>query len=88
MTYDLVIDTVPWEVGAMDKSTVKVSPKFQVVIPKALREELKIEPGQELLIFAIDGALRLVPRRSIKELRGIAKGMRWKDELREHSERF
>ena len=88
MTYDKAIDIVPWEFGAMDKATVKVSPKFQVVIPKALREELKIEPGQELLIFALDGALRLVPRRSIKELRGIAKGMRWKDELREHSERF
>ncbi|HUA01744.1 MAG TPA: AbrB/MazE/SpoVT family DNA-binding domain-containing protein [Candidatus Aquilonibacter sp.] len=69
----------------MDKARVKVSPKFQVVIPKALREELKIEPGQELLIYAIDGALRLVPQRSIKELRGIAKGMRWKDDLREHS---
>lgn len=69
----------------MDKARVKVSPKFQVVIPKALREELKIEPGQELLIYAIDGALRLVPQRSIKELRGIAKGMRWKDDPREHS---
>lgn len=88
MTYEWAIDIVPWEFRAMDKATVKVSPKFQVVIPKALREELKIEPGQELLIFALDGALRLVPRRSIKELRGIAKGMRWKDELREHSERF
>jgi AbrB family looped-hinge helix DNA binding protein len=88
LTYRLGIDIVPWEFGAMDKARVKVSPKFQVVIPKALREELKIEPGQELLIFALDGAIRLVPRRSIKELRGIAKGMRWKDELRDHSERF
>jgi AbrB family looped-hinge helix DNA binding protein len=88
LTYGWVIDTFPWEPGVMDKAKVKVSPKFQVVIPKALREELKIEPGQELLIFALDGALRLVPHRSIKELRGIAKGMRWKDEVREHSERF
>jgi len=58
----------------MEKATVRVSPKFQVVIPKALREELKIEPGQELLMYVLDGSLRLVPRRSIKELRGIAKG--------------
>ena len=85
MTYGCTIDIVPWESRIMDKARVKVSPKFQVVIPKALREELKIEPGQELLIYAIDGALRLVPQRSIKELRGIAKGMRWKDDLREHS---
>jgi AbrB family looped-hinge helix DNA binding protein len=72
----------------MEKAKVRVSPKFQVVIPKALREELKIEPGQELLMYALDGALRLVPRRSIKELRGIAKGLRWKDEYRDHTERF
>ena len=72
----------------MEKATVRVSPKFQVVIPKALREELKIEPGQELLMYALDGSLRLVPRRSIKELRGIAKGLRWKDEYRDHTERF
>jgi AbrB family looped-hinge helix DNA binding protein len=72
----------------MEKATVRVSPKFQVVIPKALREELKIEPGQELLMYALDGSLRLVPRRSIKELRGIAKGLKWKDEYRDHTERF
>jgi AbrB family looped-hinge helix DNA binding protein len=72
----------------MEKAKVRVSPKFQVVIPKALREELKIESGQELLMYSLDGSLRLVPRRSIKELRGIAKGLRWKDEYRDHTERF
>jgi AbrB family looped-hinge helix DNA binding protein len=72
----------------MEKAKVRVSPKFQVVIPKALREELRIEPGQELLMYTLDGALRLVPRRSIKELRGIAKGLRWKDEYRDHTERI
>jgi AbrB family looped-hinge helix DNA binding protein len=72
----------------MEKAKVRVSPKFQVVIPKALREELKIEPGQELLMYALDGSLRLIPRRSIKELRGMAKGLRWKDEYRDHTERF
>ena len=72
----------------MEKAKVRVSPKFQVVIPKALREELKIEPGQELLMYSLDGSLRLVPRRSVKELRGIAKGLRWKDEYRDHTERF
>jgi len=72
----------------MEKAKVRVSPKFQVVIPKALREELHIEPGQELLMYSLDGALRLVPRRSIKELRGMAKGLRWKDDLRDHTERF
>jgi AbrB family looped-hinge helix DNA binding protein len=72
----------------MEKAKVKVSPKFQVVIPKSLRDELKIEPGQELLMFSLEGSLHLVPHRPLKELRGMAKGMRWKDEYRDHTERF
>jgi AbrB family looped-hinge helix DNA binding protein len=72
----------------MEKAKVKVSPKFQVVIPKSLREELHIEPGQELLIYSLEGSLRLVPQRPVKELRGIAKGMRWKEEYRDHADRF
>jgi AbrB family looped-hinge helix DNA binding protein len=72
----------------MDKIVVKVSPKFQVVIPKAIREELQIAPGQTLLMYALDGSLRLVPHRPVKELRGMAKGMRWKDDYRDVTQRF
>ena len=68
--------------------TVKVSPKFQVVIPKRVREELQLKPGQELQIYILDQTIRLHRPRSIKELRGIAKGMKWKEEDRDHSERF
>jgi AbrB family looped-hinge helix DNA binding protein len=68
--------------------TVKVSPKFQVVIPKKLREGLKLSPGQELNIYVLDGSLRLHPPRNIKELRGAAKGMKWKDDYRDRSERL
>jgi AbrB family looped-hinge helix DNA binding protein len=67
---------------------VKVSPKFQVVIPKKVREELALRPGQELHIYVLDGTIRLHRPRSIKELRGIAKGMTWKDDYRDHTERF
>ena len=67
---------------------VKVSPKFQVVIPKKVREELKLEPGQELQVYVLDGAIRLHRPRSIRDLRGMAKGMKWKDGYRDHSERF
>jgi len=70
----------------MDK--VKVSPKFQVVITKALRARLKIKPWQELYIYAVGDSLNLEPPRSIKELRGIAKGMKWRDDYRDHTERF
>jgi AbrB family looped-hinge helix DNA binding protein len=68
--------------------TVKVSPKFQVVIPKRVREELQLRPGQELQIYVLDGTIRLNRPGAIKDLRGLAKGMRWKDEDRDHTERF
>ena len=68
--------------------TVKVSPKFQVVIPKKIREQLELKPGEALQIYLLDRSIRLHRPRSIKELRGIAKGMQWKDEDRDHSERF
>ncbi len=68
--------------------TVKVSPKFQVVIPKRVREALGLKPGEELQIYILDKSIRLHRPRSIKELRGIAKGMQWKDDDRDHTERF
>jgi AbrB family looped-hinge helix DNA binding protein len=67
---------------------VKVSPKYQVVIPKKLREELKLKPGEVLQIYLFENSLRLQRPRSIKDLRGMARGMQWKDEDRDHSERF
>jgi len=67
---------------------VRVSPKFQVVIPKAIREELKIAPGQELFAYAYDGAIRLEPKRSIRELYGMAKGIRWEPSDRDRNDRF
>jgi AbrB family looped-hinge helix DNA binding protein len=68
--------------------TVKVSPKFQIVIPKAVRESLKLEPGQELRIYVLNGAIRVTRPRSIKDLRGMAKGLKWKDEDRDRNDRF
>jgi AbrB family looped-hinge helix DNA binding protein len=68
--------------------TVKVSPKFQVGIPKKVRERLKLAPGQALAVYVLDRTIRLHPPRSIQELRGAAKGMKWKDDYRDHSERL
>ena len=55
-------------------STVKVSPKFQVVIPKEIREKLELRPGEELQVYLHERFIYLHRPRSIKELRGIAKG--------------
>jgi AbrB family looped-hinge helix DNA binding protein len=67
---------------------VKVSPKFQVVIPKEIREELQLKPGEELQMFLLDRHIHLHRPRSIKELRGIAKGMQWKENYRDRNDRF
>jgi len=53
--------------------TVKVSPKFQVVIPKRVREELQLHPGQELIVYVLDGSIRFSKPRSIQELRASPK---------------
>jgi len=72
----------------MPVETVKLSPKFQVVIPKSVREELKLSPGQELQIYILDGTIRIHRPRSIRDLAGIAKGMEWKDSYRDRNDRF
>jgi len=72
----------------MEKVKVKVSTKYQVVIPKPIRAELKIQPGQELLVYVFEGRLHMDPPRSIKELRGMAKGLKWKDNYRDRNDRF
>jgi AbrB family looped-hinge helix DNA binding protein len=69
-------------------ATVKVSPKFQIVIPKPVREKLNIHAGQELLVYAFDGALRIEIPKPITELRGIARGIRWERSDRDRNDRF
>jgi len=55
--------------------TVKISPKFQVVIPKDIRERLKLKAGQHVQALAYDDRIELVPIRSVKTLRGAFKGL-------------
>jgi AbrB family looped-hinge helix DNA binding protein len=55
--------------------TVTVSPKFQVVIPKSVRETLHLRPGQKMQVVEYEGRIELIPERDIKELRGFLKGI-------------
>jgi AbrB family looped-hinge helix DNA binding protein len=68
--------------------TVKVSPKFQIVIPKKIREELDLKPGEELTIFALGRSICVQRPRSIESLRGIAHGIKWEDKDRDRKDRF
>ena len=50
---------------------VTVSPKYQIVIPRKIRESMKIRPGQKLIMVAEERSIRLLPERSMKELRAL-----------------
>ena len=56
-------------------NTITVSPKFQVVIPRAVREKIGIKPGQKMQVLAYNNQVILIPVRSIRQARGSLKGM-------------
>ena len=56
-------------------TAVTVSPKFQVVIPKEIRESMGITSGQKIQMLSFRNRIELVPIKPIKELKGILKGI-------------
>lgn len=54
---------------------VKISPKFQVVIPRAVREKLHLVAGQRMQVVAYGNRIELIPERDITEMRGFLKGI-------------
>ncbi len=56
-------------------STVTVSPKYQIVIPKKVRARLGIRPGEKLQVISFDNRIEYVAERPMSELRGILKGL-------------
>ena len=55
--------------------TVTISPKFQVVIPKSIRERLKLHSGQKVQAILYDDRIELVPVRPAKAMKGFLKGI-------------
>jgi len=56
-------------------STVTISPKFQVVIPKAIRESLRLVPGQKVQAVEYENRIELIPVRPIKEMQRFLRGI-------------
>ena len=54
---------------------VTVSPKFQVVIPRKVRESLGIRPGQKVQVIRYEDRIELVPVRPAREMRGFLEGI-------------
>ena len=54
---------------------VTVSSKYQVVIPRSIRETLGIKPGQKIRALLYDGRLEFIPVKPIETMRGFLKGL-------------
>jgi len=54
--------------------TATISSKFQILVPKKIREQLHIKPGQQFIFIAKGDCLELVPKKEMKELCGILSG--------------
>jgi len=55
--------------------TLTISPKFQVVIPKAIRESMQLESGQKLQVVPYGDRIELIPEKSITSMRGFLAGI-------------
>jgi AbrB family looped-hinge helix DNA binding protein len=55
--------------------TVKISPKFQVVIPRSVREKMGLVPGQKMQVVAYGNRVELIPEQDIRQMRGLLRGI-------------
>ncbi|MEO5657825.1 MAG: AbrB/MazE/SpoVT family DNA-binding domain-containing protein [Nitrospiria bacterium] len=56
-------------------AVVTVSPKYQIVIPKSIRESLGLRPGAKVQIFQYEDRIEFIPIKKTKEMRGFLKGI-------------
>lgn len=56
-------------------TTITVSPKFQVVIPKEIRQKLNLKPGQKLQVIQLGDRIEFIILKDIRAARGFLKGI-------------
>ena len=56
-------------------TTVTVSPKFQIVIPREIREKFQLIPGQKVQVFPYANRIELIPEKKISDMRGFLRGI-------------
>ena len=56
-------------------TAVTVSPKYQIVIPKEIRESMGIVSGQKVQIMSYQGRIEVIPLKPMKEMKGFLKGI-------------
>ena len=52
-----------------------LSPKFQIVIPKAVRSSMKLKPGATFNVIELEGRIELLPVRTARQMRGFLAGI-------------
>jgi len=62
---------------------VKISSKYQIVIPKKIRRLLNLEPGQKIQVIPYGNRIELILERKVSEMRGYLKGINTKFEREE-----
>ncbi|MBI1871418.1 MAG: AbrB/MazE/SpoVT family DNA-binding domain-containing protein [Chlamydiae bacterium] len=55
--------------------SVKVSPKYQVVIPRFVRDAMDIHPGEKIQVLQFENRIEFIPLRHMKRMRGFLKGI-------------
>lgn len=55
--------------------SVTISPKYQIVIPREVREKLQLSPGQKIQVIVFGNRIELIPEQKIKKMRGFLKGI-------------
>ncbi|RLG28146.1 AbrB family transcriptional regulator [Methanosarcinales archaeon] len=68
-------------------TVVTVSSKFQIAIPRSIREKIGLKPKEKLVMIEKGGIITLIPQLPIKEMKGFAKGVQTRD-IRDESDRF
>lgn len=56
-------------------TVVTVSPKYQIVIPKEIRESMGIVSGQKVQIMSYQGRIEVIPLKPMKDMKGFLKGI-------------
>jgi AbrB family looped-hinge helix DNA binding protein len=67
-------------------NTATVSSKYQIAFPKAVREAMQIQPGQQFEFIPMGTVVQLTPKTSIKQLRGVARHAN-PENYRDHEDR-
>lgn len=56
-------------------TTITISPKFQIVIPKNIRETMNLSTGTKVEVVSYENRIELIPVKSIKKLKGSLRGI-------------